>query len=360
MEEFFCKTRLICGSGAVSALGSLGGTRLFLVTDPFFAKNGMAHRVAEAAKCGQVEIFDKVQPDPTVELAAEGTARLREFQPDLLVALGGGSAMDCAKAMAYFAKGSYTLAAIPTTSGSGSEVTDFAILTHNRVKHPLVDPRLRPDVAILDSDFLQELPKGLIAETGFDVLTHSLEAYVARDAGAVTDLLAREAFSSAFAALPASYAGNTAVRLKVHLAASLAGMAFTQAGLGLCHAMAHSLGGMFHVPHGRLNAILLPSVIGCNAHAVGKKYAELARAAGMGGSADTIALRNLKNGLIRLRRELNLPETLSQAGVDPRSVWRNAGEIVSATLADPCCKSNPLEVEDFLVRRILEEVTGRV
>lgn len=360
MEEFFCKTRLICGSGSVSALGGLGGKRLFLVTDPFFAKNGMAHRVAEAAKCSQVEIFDKVQPDPTVELAAEGTARLRDFQPDLLVALGGGSAMDCAKAMAYFAKGSYTLAAIPTTSGSGSEVTDFAILTHNRVKHPLVDQRLRPDVAILDSDFLQELPKGLIAETGFDVLTHSLEAYVARDAGAVTDLLAREAFSSAFAALPASYAGNTAVRLKVHLAASLAGMAFTQAGLGLCHAMAHSLGGMFHVPHGRLNAILLPSVIGCNAHAAGKKYAELARAAGMGGSADTIALRNLKNGLIRLRRELNLPETLSQAGVDPRSVWRNAGEIVAATLADPCCKSNPMEAEDFLVRRILEEVTGRV
>ena len=154
MEEFSCKTRLVCGSGAVSALGDLGGTRLFLVTDPFFMNNGTAQRVAEAAKCSQVEIFDKVQPDPTVELAAEGTARLREFQPDLVVALGGGSAMDCAKAMAYFAKGSYTLAAIPTTSGSGSEVTDFAILTHDRVKHPLVDKRLKPDVAILDSDLL--------------------------------------------------------------------------------------------------------------------------------------------------------------------------------------------------------------
>src|SRR5699024_5029912 len=105
--------------------------------------------------------------------------------------------------------------------------------------------------------------------------------------------------------------------LKVHLAATMAGMAFTHAGLGLCHAMAHSLGGLFHVPHGRLNAILLPSVIGCNAHVAGKKYAELARAAGMGGSADTIAVRNLKNGIVRLRRELNLPETLAQAGVDP-------------------------------------------
>lgn len=360
MEEFSCKTRLISGSGAVSMLATLQGQRLFLVTDPYFMKNGTAKRIADQAKCQKVEYFDKVQPDPTVELAAEGTARLREFNPDLVVALGGGSAMDCAKAMAYFAKGDYTFVAIPTTSGSGSEVTDFAILTHNKVKHPLVDPRLRPDVAILDSDLLQQLPKGLIAETGFDVLTHALEAYVAKGAGVVTDLYAREAFSSAYASLPASYAGNQAVRLKVHLAATMAGMAFTQAGLGLCHAMAHSLGGLFHVPHGRLNAILLPSVIGCNAHVAGKKYAELARAAGMGGSADTIAVRNLKNGIVRLRRELNLPETLAQAGVDPRAVWENVGQIVQATLHDPCCDSNPMVVEDFVVRRILEEVTGRV
>ena len=360
MEKFSCGTAIVSGAGAVSALAELGGKRLFLVTDPFFMKNGTAQKIAEAANAAEVEIFDKVQPDPTVELAAQGTARLKAFAPDLLVALGGGSAMDCAKAMAYFAKGEYKLVAIPTTSGSGSEVTDFAILTHNKVKHPLVDPRLRPDVAILDSDLLQELPKGLIAETGFDVLAHALEACVAGGAGVITDLLAREAFSSAYAALPASYAGNRSVRLKVHLAATMAGLAFTQAGLGLCHAMAHSLGGMFHVPHGRLNAILLPSVISCNAHAAGKKYAELARAAGMGGSADTVAVRNLKNGLVRLRRELNLPETLAQAGVDPRAVWHNAGEIVRATLNDPCCRSNPMAVEDFLVRRILEEVTGRV
>lgn len=360
MEEFSCKTKIISGAGAISALGSMGAKRLFLVSDPYFTKTGLAKQVADAAKCPEVEIFDKIQPDPTVELAAEGTARLRAFAPDMLVALGGGSAMDCAKAMAYFAKGGYKLVAIPTTSGSGSEVTDFAILTHEKVKHPLVDKRLRPDVAILDSDLLQELPKGLIAEAGFDVLAHAVEAYVARDAGTVTDIYAREAFSSAYAALPASYAGRKEVRLKVHLAATMAGMAFTQAGLGLCHAMSHSLGGMFHVAHGRLNAILLPAIISCNAHVAGKKYAELARAAGMGGSADTIAVRNLRNGLIRLRRELNLPETLAQAGVDPRAVWRNAGDIVKAALEDPCCKSNPMEVEDFLVRRILEEVTGRV
>ena len=360
MEKFSCRTTIISGAGTVCALRDLNRQRLFLVTDPFFMKNGTAKRVADASGCEQVEIFDGVQPDPTVELAAEGTARLKAFGPDLVVALGGGSAMDCAKAMAFFARGEYKLVAIPTTSGSGSEVTDFAILTHDRVKHPLVDQRLRPDMAILDSELLQELPKGLIAEAGFDVLAHAVESYVAKDAGAVTDLYAREAFSSAYASLPASYAGRKEVRLKVHLAATMAGMAFTQAGLGLCHAMAHALGGMFHVPHGRLNAILLPSVISCNAHVAGKKYAELARAAGMGGSADTIAVRNLKNSLVRLRRELNLPETLAQAGVDPRAVWRNAGEIAKATLEDPCSGKNPMVVEDFLVRRILEEVTGRV
>ena len=359
LEEFSCKTVIYSGAGAVHALAGFGAKRVFLVTDPFFMKNGLAQAVAKAAKAEAVEVFSGVKPDPSVELAAEGTAKLKAFAPDLVVALGGGSAMDCAKAMAYFGKGNYKLAAIPTTSGSGSEVTDFAILTHGNVKHPLVDERLRPDAAILDSDLLQELPPSLVADAGFDVLAHALEACAATGAGSMTDLLAREAFASAFANLPASFAGRKDVRLKVHRAATLAGLAFTQAGLGLCHAMSHALGGMFHVPHGRLNAIVLPSVIGINAHAVGHKYAQMARAAGISGSADTVAVRNLKNALVRLRKELNLPETLAKAGVDPREVWRRSGEIVEAALADPCCKTNPIGVEDFLVRRVLEEVTGR-
>ena len=360
MDEFECRTKIISGPGAVESLKGFHAKRLFLVTDPFFYKNGTADRVAQAAGAERTEIFHDVKPDPTVELAAEGTARLRAFEADLIVALGGGSAMDCAKAMAFFSKGDAKLIAIPTTSGSGSEVTDFAILTHNKVKHPLVDKRLRPDAAILDSDLLVELPPSLVADSGFDVLTHAVEAYVATGAGVFTDALAREAFRGAYGALPASFAGHQEVRLRIHRAATMAGMAFTQAGLGLCHAMAHSLGGLFHVPHGRLNAILLPSIVTTNAHVAGKKYADLARAAGIGGSADTIAVRNLRSSLIRLRRELKLPETLAQAGVDPRNVWSSTQEIVDATLADPCCKTNPMPVEDFLVRRILEEVTGRV
>ena len=359
MKEFDCSTRIVSGTGAVAALKEFGARRLFLVTDPFFAKNGMAQQVAAASGAGEVEIFDRVEPDPSVALAAEGTVRVKAFRPDVIAALGGGSAMDCAKAMAYFSGTDARLAAIPTTSGSGSEVTDFAILTHNRVKHPLVDRRLRPELAILDDSFLQELPPALVADGGFDVLCHALEAYTAKNASAVTDALARDAFCTAFAALPASFAGRQAVRLQIHNASTLAGMAFTQAGLGLCHAMAHSLGGAFHVPHGRLNAILLPAVIGCNAMAAAGKYARLSRAAGLGGSADTVAVHNLKNGLIRLRREMRLPATLAEAGIPPRQIWREMDSLVKATLEDPCCRTNPVKVEDFMVRKLLEEVTGR-
>ena len=360
MENFFCKTKIISGPGAVAALKDMNIQRLLLVTDPFFLKNGTAQRIADLTCAREKQIFDKIQPDPSVELAAEGTALVQSFQPDALVVLGGGSAMDCGKAMAYFSGQRPKLIAIPTTSGSGSEVTNFAILTHGQVKHPLVDDKLQPDVAILDGELLQQLPPKLIADTGFDVLCHALETYAAKGAGAISDALAADAFCKVFSLLPASFAGKTAVRQAVHEAATMAGMAFSQAGLGLCHAMAHSLGGVFHLPHGRLNAILLPSVITCNGAVASFKYANLARMAGLGGSADTIALRNLKNALIGLRKQLQIPSTLAQAGIDPREVRGKADAIIKAALEDPCCESNPVQVTESMVRSVLEEVTGRV
>ena len=359
MEKFASKTKIIAGSGAVGELKNLGITRMFLVTDPYFADNGTAQAIGGQAGVQALEIFRDVQPDPTVALAAEGTARLKEFAPDGIVALGGGSAMDCAKAMAYFSGSKAIFIAIPTTSGSGSEVTDFAILTHEGVKYPLVDGRLRPDVAILDDDLLRELPKSLIADAGFDVLAHALEALVAKNAGAITEALATAAFCEVFGALPASFRGDRSVRLRIHLAATMAGMAFTEAGLGLCHAMSHSLGGMFHVPHGRLNAILLPAVVGCNGASATEQYARIARAAGLGGSADTVAVRNLKNALVGLRRELQLPSNLAQAGVDLCQLRQNREKLVAATLADPCCDTNPVAVTPEMVRQILTEVSGR-
>ena len=360
MERFYCGTAVVAGFGAVSALRELGAKRLLVVCDPFFYENGTAQQMAQQAKAEKVEYFYDVKPDPSVELAAAGTARIRAFQPDVVVALGGGSAMDCAKAMHFFAGSGAKLVAVPTTSGSGSEVTDFAILTHADVKHPLVDEKLRPSLAILDGDLLGKLPKALIADGGFDVLSHAVEAIGGGNAGSISDSLAEAAFRDAFNNLGASYGGDTHVRLTVHKAATMAGIAFSSAGLGLCHALSHSLGGMFHVPHGRLNAILLPSVVSCNAHVAGEKYARLAREAGFGGSAEMVAVRNLRNGLIRLRRDLKLPETLAQAGIAPREVWANAEKIVEAAVQDPCCAGNPMTVERFLVRQILEEVTGRV
>ena len=360
MQNFTCKTRIVTGVNALDVLKTAGIQKLFLVTDPYFHKNGTAQRIGQMTGAEQIEIFSDVKPDPDVELVAGATAKLKEFDPSTVIALGGGSAIDCAKATVHFSGKKVTFIAIPTTSGSGSEVTDFAVVTHNNVKHPLVDASLRPDIAILDDSLLQNLPKNLIADTGFDVLSHALEAYVATDAGAFSDALAKESFCIAYANLPASYCGHTQVRGAVHEAATMAGLAFTQAGLGLCHAMSHALGGVFHLPHGRLNAILLPAVIGCNAHICADKYAVLARAAGIAGAADTVAVRNLRNSLVRMRRELNMPQTLKEAGIDPRQVWHHAPDIVAAVLADPCCKTNPMPVEDFMVRRILEEVTGRV
>ena len=359
MTAFSCKTKIYSGPGSVARLKELRSQRLLLVTDPFFVKNGTAASLLAHCGASHTAQFDKVAPDPSVELVAEGVSKIREFGPDTLVALGGGSAMDCAKAMAHFAGGDIRLVMIPTTSGSGSEVTDFAVLTHGQIKYPLVDQRLCPDIAILDSDLLQQLPKSLIADTGFDVLGHALESFVATGANSFTDALAKEAFCTVLALLPGSFAGDKAVRGKIHEAATMAGMAFQQAGLGLCHALAHTLGAAYHLPHGRLIAILLPAVIDCNAHFCGDQYAQLARAAGLPGSVDTLAVRSLKNALVRLRKSLDMPGTLKEAGVDVRQLWYDREKVVSTALSDPCCKTNPMKPEAYMVSQILEAVSGR-
>lgn len=358
MERFSCLTRIISAPGAAECVKELAPKRIFLVTDPYFHENGTAARLLHTWQA-ESACFHGVQPDPTAALAAEVTAQLKAFQPDTVVALGGGSALDLAKATVYFSGLSPRLVAIPTTSGSGSEVTDFAILTHEGVKHPLVDEKLRPTLALLDSTLLGSLPPKLIADTGFDVLTHALEAYTAQNAGTFARTLARDAFVTTFALLPASVGGEKGVRGRIHEASCMAGLAFSHSGLGLCHAMAHALGGAFHLPHGRLNAILLPAVMDCNGYCAAEGYAALAQAAGVGGSAVSVGMRNLKNALVRLRKELDLPATLAEAGIAPHRVWERAEELVKATLADPCCRTNPQSVEAFLVRKVLEAVTGR-
>ena len=357
MEEFSCKTKIISGKGSVNWLKTLGAGRLLLVSDPYFAENGTAQKIMDLSGAEKTEIFSKVKPDPTVELVAEGAVLLKAFQPDAVVALGGGSAMDCAKAMVYFAGVKVQFVAIPTTSGSGSEVTDFAVLTNGGVKYPLVDEKLRPDVAILDSALLEKLPKGLVADTGFDVIAHAVEGFVATGSGAFSDGLGVRAFCLALENLLPSFRGDLAAREKMHEASTMAGLCFTHGGLGLCHALSHALGGALHLPHGRLNAILLPAVVAHNARVCGAKYAYLANAAGIPGSVETLAVRNLKNTLIRLRRELGLPKDLKEAGADLNLLERSREDIIKAACADPCAGQNPLAADPVLVGRILHEVT---
>ena len=359
MQEFYCKTKIISGEGALHWLDGQKCASLLLVTDPYFMENGWAEKLAGRVMAEKRTFFHQIRPDPTVELAAEGTAVMRQAKPDLLIALGGGSAMDTAKAMRYFAGGTELFVAVPTTSGSGSEVTDFSILTHDGGKHPLIDKRMQPDVAVLAKELVQNLPPSLVADGGFDVLSHALESVAAANATPVTRALAGRAFATVFGKLGASFRGEQAAREEVHLASCMAGLAFSQSGLGLCHALSHALGGEFHIPHGRLNAILLPEVVACNGAAAGTAYAELANMAGLGASAETMAVRNLRNGLIRLRKELQLPATLAEAGVTPQTLRQSMERIVTAAMKDPCLDTNPVKADAGMLRSVLEAVSGR-
>lgn len=359
MQEFHCKTRIIAGENALDWLNGRKCRQLLVVADPYFAQSGWAERIANRVQAEKRDYFTKIKPDPTVELAAEGTALMRQLQPDLLIALGGGSAMDTAKAMVYFAGESATFVAIPTTSGSGSEVTNFSVLTHEAGKHPLIDSRMQPDVAILAGELVEKLPPALVADGGFDVLSHALESVAATKADPISRALAGSAFAAAFAHLPASYRGDTRVRGKIHLASTMAGMAFSQSGLGMCHALSHSLGGVLHLPHGRLNAVLLPEVVACNAPGAMEAYAQIARLAGLGAGSHTMAVRNLRNGLIRLRRELGLPATLQEAGADMGLLRKHWDNILDTALKDPCLATNPVPADRGMLSRVLEAVSGR-
>ena len=358
MNIFHCTTQIITGAGSISELGKMNIKRLLLVCDPFFIKNGTAEKIICSSGNPISHIFSKISPDPSVTLAAEGVTVLREFHPDTVIALGGGSAMDIAKAMIYFSDLQPTLVAIPTTSGSGSEVTDFSILTHDGIKHPLVDDTLKPSVAIIDGDLVSTLPPALIAEGGFDLISHAIEAYVARNNTLISNALAAQALHIAIDGLLPSFQGNLSVRQDLHIAATMAGIAFSQAGLGLCHAMSHSLGGEFHIPHGRINAILLPVVIDHNSVVCGAQYAQLARRIHPY-SSDSVAIRSMKNTLLQLRRSMKLPGTLEEAGIKPTFVTEKIEHLIDATMNDPCCQSNPVLPTREMVRSIMMEVRGR-
>lgn len=379
-------------------------TRAFIVTDPGMVSLGYVDKIlyylrkrTEHVHC---EIFSAVEPDPSIETVKRGAQMMDEFKPDVIIALGGGSAMDAAKGMWLFYEhpdvdfnslrlrfldirkrafkfpkmgNKAQLVAIPTTSGTGSEVTSFAVISDkkNNMKYPLADYELTPNIAIIDPQFVMSLPKSATADTGLDVLTHALEAYVSVMASDYTDGLAMKAIQLVFKYLPRAYkngAEDAEAREKMHNASCMAGMAFTNAFLGLNHSIAHKIGGEYHVPHGRANAVLLPHVIKYNASIPSKfvsfpkykkfiadeKYAEIAAFLGLPAKTTEEGVQSLINAVIDLMKEVNEPLSFSECGIDEETYMRNIPDIANKAFEDQCTTANPKlplvkEIEQIMI-----------
>ena len=357
MEQFARRPALYFGPDALTALQEIPGERVMIVTDGFLAGSGLLDRVRAQLSGREIAVFDQVKPDPTLELVARGVTQFRAFQPQALIAFGGGSPMDCAKGIRYFAaqggQSPCPLWCVPTTAGTGSEATSFAVLTDTQagVKRPLVDNALLPETAVLDASLLDGVPPAVSADTGMDVLTHAAEAYVSAGASPFSDALAAAAFSLALGELLRACQGPGEARERMLQASCMAGMAFNAAGLGICHSLAHALGGRFHLPHGRLNALLLPHVIRFNAahRGAAARYARLARLCGLAGNA-----RALAAALERLGRTLGMPGSLTACGVSAPQLRAALPELAAAALADGCTRTNPRPAEAGDLEAILQ------
>lgn len=347
METLEWPTRVVFGPDSLDLLKELTGKRVLVVTDSFLAKNGLVKPVLAALSGSEVTVFDQVSGEPTLETVAKGVVVLREAGAETVVAVGGGSAMDCAKGVVYCAGSALPIWCVPTTAGTGSEVTSFAVLTDPKtgLKTPVVDNRLLPQRAILDRQFLAGVPANVTADTGLDVLTHAAEALVSARASPFTDALAEKAFTLGFSHLPKAASGELEARGTLLLASTMAGMAFNQAGLGVCHGLSHALGGRLHVSHGRVNGILLPQVIGANSEnrTAAKKYARLAKLCGLGESP-----RALSGAVKRLCQKLGLPDHLT-GPVD-------LAKIAADALQDRCTADNPKTFTPVQLEALLREV----
>lgn len=349
METLALSTRLIWGADALEALGELEGLRVLIVSDGFWTKNGKAEEIARRTKAARTEIFGEVSGEPDLKLVARGVVALERVDAQAVVALGGGSAMDCAKALGWCAGRRVRLWCIPTTAGTGSEVTAFSVLTDGEkgVKYPLVDPSLVPETAILDKAFLAGVPGEITAYTALDVLTHAIEAYAAKGANPFTDAMAEYAAANAYRHITAAVGGDQKARGELLMCSTLAGMAFNRAGLGVCHALAHALGARLHAPHGKVNGLLLPKVIEANSKdpATARKYARLAGLMGLSPNA-----RALAGAMTRLGHRLGLPQRLGGT-VD-------AKEVAADARADFCMAGNVKTFTDSELEKIIREVVG--
>ena len=364
MHTFVCSTRLYFGENALQALESLGAKRVFLVTDPFFTKNGTAEQIVSHLPDAQVQIFDQIRGEPTLSLVAEGVRRLHETEADTVLALGGGSAIDCAKGILSLSQSAARLIAIPTTSGTGSEVTPFAVITDHKTgyKYPITDYALTPSVAIVDPVLARTQPRKLASDAGFDALTHSMEAYVSVYANDFTDGMALHAAKLIWDNLAESVNGEpglakTNAQEKMHNAATMAGMAFGSAFLGMCHGMAHTIGALCHIAHGRTNSILLPYVIRYNGqipeeptswpkynkYIAPERYQDIARNLGIDtGKTPAEAVENLAKAVEDYRdNKLGMNKSFQDCGVDEDYFWSVLDQIGMRAYEDQCTPANP-------------------
>ncbi len=406
MKWFKVPPKIYFEYGSLQYLSKIKGKKAFIVTDPYMVKLNFADKITyQLEKVGiDYRIFSDVEPDPSVETVMNGVKELNTYQPDLIIALGGGSAIDAAKGMWLFyehpdtefeslrlkfadiRKRAFkfpdlgkkaTFVAIPTTSGTGSEVTAFAVITDKKrnIKYPLADYELTPDIAIIDPELVLSVPQSVTADTGMDVLTHALEAYVSVMASDYTDALAEKAVKLVFEYLPRAYKDghDKVAREKMHNASCIAGMAFTNAFLGVNHGMAHILGGKFHIPHGRANAILLPYVIQYNAQPptkfaafpqyeypmAGERYAAIAKMLGLPASTTQEGVASLVNAIKDLMKQVNIPLTLAESGVNAKAFEKELREMADIAFNDQTTGTNPRMPLVSEIEAIYREAFGK-
>ncbi|MDN9010173.1 1-propanol dehydrogenase PduQ [Brevibacillus laterosporus] len=366
MNHFQIKTSIHFGTDALSSLQRIENKRIFVVTDPFMIKSGMIDKVKFQLekKNEHITIFHNIVPDPPLENIVNGIQVMSAADPDVVIALGGGSAIDAAKAICLFQNRlnqkeaitkEVTFIAVPTTSGTGSEVTSFSVVTDRtkNVKYPLVSDEMLPTEAILDPELVKTVPPFITADTGIDVLTHALEAYVSTLASDFTDAFSEKAIRLVFAYLEKSFQNgeDDLSREKMHNASCIAGLAFNAASLGISHSMAHIIGAKFHIPHGRSNGIVLPYVIEYNAHIKGytdrnfsiaaSKYAEIAKLLNLPSSDTRNGVKNLIIAVKKLRKDLGMPASLKEAGVKKEEFYKELDNLAEIAMKDKCTITNP-------------------
>lgn len=379
MARFTLPRDLYYGKGSLEVLKTLKGKRAIIVVGGGSMRRfGFLDKtIGYLEEAGmQVQLFENVEPDPSVETVMKGAAAMREFQPDWIVSIGGGSPIDAAKAMWAFYEYPDTtfeeltipfnfpelrqkakFLAIPSTSGTATEVTAFSVITDyaKGVKYPLADFNITPDIAVLDPDLAETMPKTLTAHTGMDALTHAIEAYVSTLNSPFTDPLALKAIQMVLDHLPASYDGDNDAREQMHYGQCMAGMAFSNALLGITHSMAHKTGAAYstgHVPHGCANAIYLPHVIRFNAKDAAGRYADIARYVGMTGTDDEL-VDQLCEKIQQYNAQLGIPQSLQEFGIDEAEFKEKLATIAELAVGDACTGSNPRPITPAQMEQLL-------